>query len=369
MIRRIYIHNYRCFENFELQIAGKPSILLIGRNGSGKTTAGAALELLQKVARGVNRVRDLVSPGDFAQGRSSVPVRFEIEVELEGDVHAYSVAFEFPAGFTELRVFQESLSVNGKPVYTREQAKVHLAGEEAGGEALFHIDWHLAALPIIQTRSPKDALARFRKWLSRMLILRPIPCLIAGDSSDTTLEPEPRLANFADWFSGLIADSPSAYSVIDGYLKQLMPGFQDIRNPETGADSRSLYVHFASGNKSLRLPFSNLSDGEKCFVISAVVLAAKRADSSLFCYWDELDSHLSLDEVGHFLMSLREGFAAGGQFVATSHNPEAIRRFPAEATLLLYRRSHLEPAAVRPVSEVEVPGDLVDALIRGDVNP
>lgn len=369
MIRRIYVHNYRCFENFELPVAGQPSILLIGRNGSGKTTVGVALELLQRIARGDNRAKDLLSPEDFAQGRRDVPIRFEIEVELEGNVHAYSVAFEFPQGFKELRVFEESLRVNGAPVYTREQAEVHLAKEGSSGEALFRIDWHLVALPVIQTGSAKSALSLFRRWLSRMLILRPVPSQISGDSSSATLEPEPRLSNFADWFAGLIADSPAAYSVIDEYLKKLMPGFQDLRNPETGPDFRSLYVQFADGDKSLRLPFSSLSDGEKCFVISALVLAAKRADSRLFCYWDELDSHLSLDEVGHFLMSLRAGFAIGGQFVATSHNPEAIRRFPAEATLLLYRRSHLEPTAVRPVSEVEVSGDLVDALIRGDINP
>ena len=54
---------------------------------------------------------------------------------------------------------------------------------------------------------------------------------------------------------------------------------------------------------------------------------------------------------------------------ATSHSPEAIRRFSIENTLLLHRRSHLEPTQVRPTSELHVEGDLVDALVRDDVEP
>jgi len=37
VIRRLYVHNFRCLENFELPISGRSSALLIGTNGSGKT--------------------------------------------------------------------------------------------------------------------------------------------------------------------------------------------------------------------------------------------------------------------------------------------------------------------------------------------
>jgi len=99
------------------------------------------------------------------------------------------------------------------------------------------------------------------------------------------------------------------------------------------------------------------------------VLAANDAQGPLFCFWDEPDNYLALDEVGHFVLALRQAFQSGGQFIATSHNPEAIRRFSDENTLLLYRKSHLEPTIARPLSELQVTGDLVGALIRGDVEP
>jgi predicted ATPase len=380
MIRRLYVHNFRCFENFDLRISGLSSALLVGKNGAGKTTVGLALEILQRIARGTNRVGELVKPKDLARGRKDVPIRFEIEIELKGRIYNYVIAFEFPQGFRELRVLEEKLTLDGTPVYTRALAQVSLArtGQERERQlvagisapdryAQFHIDWHLVALPIIQQVSTSDPLFVFKEWLSRMLILRPIPSLITGNSDEETLQPNPQVTNFGAWFSGLLAYAPSAYSKIDEYLKLLMPDLKDIKNPLVAKDSRNLTIHFSDTRGSVEIPFEDLSDGEKCFMICAVVLAANQVYGPAFCFWDEPDNYLALPEVGHFVLALRKGFQSDGQFIATSHNSEAIRRFSEENTLILQRKSHLEPTVVRRIDELQVSGDLVGALIRDDV--
>jgi ABC-type multidrug transport system ATPase subunit len=108
-------------------------------------------------------------------------------------------------------------------------------------------------------------------------------------------------------------------------------------------------------------------------MICALILAANATYGPLLCFWDEPDSHLALSEVGHFVLALRRAFQSGGQFIATSHNPEAIRRFSDENTFVLSRKSHLEPTVVRPLKEVRTSGvfsgDLVGALVRGDLEP
>ncbi|HUE20918.1 MAG TPA: AAA family ATPase [Bryobacteraceae bacterium] len=265
MIRRFYVHNFRCLQNFELPLSGQPSVLLIGRNGSGKTTVGLAFWMLRKLARSVNRVGDLVKPKDFAQGRTDVPVRFEIEVELDGRIYGYIVAFGFPPDFKEPRVLEERLMVDGNPVYTREMAQVHLARAGREKEAKFLIDWHLVALPIIQEQTQKDPISVFKRWLARMLILRPIPGLIKGDSDHETRVPKTSVTNFAAWFSGLLSDAPAAYASIDKYLKGVMPDLKDIKNPLIGKDSRSLEVQFSNDLGSLTIPFEDVSVRREMF--------------------------------------------------------------------------------------------------------
>ena len=352
-----------------MPIAGRSSTLLIGQNGTGKTTIGFALEILQRIARGTNRVDELVKPKDLSRGRVDVPMRFEIEVELGASVYGYVVAFEFPKGFKELRVLDERLTVDGKPVYDREVAQVNLSRTGQEKEAKFFIDWHMVALPIIHEQSKDDPLFVFKQWLARMLILRPIPSLIRGDSIQETLQPNPQVTDFGAWFAGLVAYAPAAYSRIDYYLKQVMPDLKDIKNPLTGTDSRSLIVQFSNDQGNLSLPFEDLSDGEKCFIIWALVLGANEVYGPVFCFWDEPDNYLAPSEVGHFVLALRKALQSGGQFIATSHNIEAIRRFSDENTLVLYRSNHLEPTIIRPLDEFQVNGDLAGVLVRGDLVP
>lgn len=372
MIRRIYVHNFRCLENFELPLARLPSALLIGRNGAGKTTVGAALEVLQKIARGTNRVGDLVKPKDLTRGRADVPVRFEIEVELVDKTYAYAVAFEFPDGFRELRVSEEKLLADGRPVFTRDLAQVSLARMGRDQEAKFRIDWHLVALPIVQPQATSDPISVFRQWLANTLIFRPIPSLARGDSEVGTLQPNTQVTNIGEWFSGLLASEPSTYAKMDTYLRQVMPDLQDIKNPVIGGQYRNLMVHFSNSTGSMTLPFEDLSDGEKCFMICALTIAANDAYGPLLCFWDEPDNFLAPSEIGQSIVALRRAFQDKGQLIVTSHNPEAIRRFSDENTLILRRSSHLDPTIARSVEDIRsaggLKGDFVDALLRGDVD-
>jgi predicted ATPase len=367
MLQRLYIHNFRCLENFELPIKGISSALLIGKNGTGKSTIAHALEVLQSIGRGINRVGQLVQLKDFVRGRSNVPIRFELEVLLNDKLYKYILALELPEKFRELRVFEEQLLVSGEPIYSRKEAKVTLHNSSQNREAQFLVDWHLVALPVIQEQSETDPLRIFKTWLARMIILAPIPSSMTGDSNGETLEPKRDASNFGEWISGLLSRYPAAYTQVDKYLREIMPDIQDFLNEQIGKDSKSMIVRFEANNANLSVDFKDLSDGEKCFFLCAVVLAANQFYGPLFCFWDEPDNYLSLSEVGHFVTSLRRSFKNRGQILATSHNEEAIRKFSNENTFLLDRKSHLEPTLLRLLSDISFQGDLVDALILGDI--
>lgn len=368
MLQRLYIHNFRCLENFELNLKEMSSALLIGRNGSGKSTIASALEVFQNIGRGINRVKELVMAYDFARGRSDVPIRFEIEVLIKNDLYKYILAFDLPENLIELRVIEEQLIVTGNPIYSRKEAQIALnPREENSQEAKFMVDWHLVALPVIQEQSQTDPLHIFKTWLARTIVLAPIPRLMNGDSQGETLEPKRDMSNFGEWFSGLLSRYPAAYASIVQYLREVMPDLKDFRNEILGKDFKSTIVRFEEKDAKLSIYFKDLSDGEKCFFLGAVVLAANEAYGSLFCFWDEPENYLSLSEVGHFVTSLRRSFKNGGQILVTSHNPEAIQKFSDENTWVLDRKSHLEPTTIKLLEDVSIRGNLVDALIRDNL--
>ena len=126
MLQRLYIHNFKTFQNFELKPEGRHSSLLLGKNGAGKSSVAHALRVLQSVGRGVNRVGQLVTPRHFFGGHTAAPMRLEVDVVLQGQNFRYNLALELPEKFKELRVLEERLECEGHTVYERAQAQVSL---------------------------------------------------------------------------------------------------------------------------------------------------------------------------------------------------------------------------------------------------
>ncbi len=53
------------------------------------------------------------------------------------------------------------------------------------------------------------------------LILAPVPTLMNGDSTGETLEPDG--SNFGEWITGLFGRYPASYTLVDKYLRGVMP--------------------------------------------------------------------------------------------------------------------------------------------------
>lgn len=364
MIQRIFISHYRLFENLEIKLTDRPTVLLIGKNGVGKSTLGKALRVLQSIGRGSNRLKMLLSEDDYGGADTSRPIRIEISVKIGENRFEYALAAELPEKFNESRVFEESLMINGQAVYTRDHAEVRLANAASP----FMVDWHLVALPVVQVRGVDNPIALFKDWLSKMVIISPTPSLMNGVSDADSLEPSYDCGNFASWFGGVLSEYPASYTTVEKYLKEVLPDFQDFQNKPISDVAKRLLVRFVGDNgHPVRLDFKNLSDGEKCFFVCAIVLAANKFYGPIFCLWDEPDNYLSLSEVGHMTMALRRSFEKSGQLIVSSHNPEAIRKFSDGNTLCLDRASHREAPTARWLEDIGYQGDLVESLVRGDI--
>ena len=256
--------------------------------------------------------------------------------------------------------------MDGSSIYERVKDQLTLAKPTP---VTFSVDWFIAALPILHEKSQFDPLFIFKNWLAHAILLRPVPSLINGESEVETLQPRSDGSDLGAWFSGLMASSPDSYSVLNSYLTQLMPDLKSIKNPLVGQGSHAMEAQFSAAGATVSFPFRDLSDGEKCFIICALVLAANSAYGPLLCFWDEPDNFLAPSEVAHFIIDLRKAFHSAGQFIMTSHNIEAIRRFSDDNTFVLHRKDHFAPVGLRLLSELEVHGDLIDTILLGELEP
>lgn len=364
MIERLEAHNFRCLENFNLDLADTPSALIIGKNGSGKSTVLDCFRLFQRIGRGSSRVRELISASDFAQHRLDRPMRLAMELTLADQRFRYEIAFEWPPNFREARILDESLTLNWLNVFHRERSQIQLASGQS-----FALDWHTVALPVINQKPGERGVQDLKAFLATMMLIAPAPAQMTGYAEEPTTELEDDAANFAACLRALLGQKPAAYGPFEDYVKAVIPDFATIENVERGESGTQLIVKFErpDGPERLAVEFKSLSAGEKCFFLAAYIIAAGKTGAPVFCFWDEPDSHLSLSEVGQFILSLRKMANRGGKFVATTHNAETIRKFSRETTIVFQRKSHLEPTVVRPLAEIDHQGDLIHALIRDEI--
>jgi predicted ATPase len=364
MIERLYVHSFRCLENFTLDLTGRSSALVIGKNGAGKSTVLQCLKLFQRICRGSSRVRNLISASDFTQHRTDSPMRFEVELTLSDKRFKYEISFEWPTNFREARILDESLSVDGNVIFTRHHSQIQLPGGQT-----FGLDWHTVALPVINERPGERAIQDLKTFFATMILIAPVPAKMTGFSEEPSMELEDDAENYASCLRALLGQKPASYTVFDSHMKTVIPDFSSIENVERGESGTQLIVNFEQPNpqRSLSVEFKALSDGEKCFFLSAYIIAANTVGSTVFCMWDEPDNYLSLSEVGQFIIGLRKMTNRSGQFIATTHHPETVRKFSDETTFVLTRRSHLDPTVVRPLADFPYGGDLINALIRDEI--
>jgi predicted ATPase len=387
MLKKLSVKNYKCFENFEFTFEeDSRSILLLGKNGSGKTTFADVLEVFQRIARGEVRIGRLVpwnpdgrrgEQGDyywFATGANR-PVEFALSVQIEQDEFRYAFSLEPVEGFRELRILTEDLYQNDTPIYTRKGAQIKF---ENNKDAEFSYDWHVLFLPNYQARL-NDGIREFRLWMQNILVLAPVPSKISASSAESEQNGtigRPYLtrdcANAVSWVRYLFGRRPSIYGEVEKYLKNIWDDFKTLVNEDDNTAIKShLKIEFEDAER-LSLSLDKFSDGEKCFFISAVVIATMKDFPQTLCFWDEPNNYLALPEIQHFAQNLRLNFQKTGQLIATSHDAELINSFPESSIWVIRRENHLSPtqppervADMRKEGKIDGKEGLIHAIING----
>lgn len=342
MLRRLYIHNYKCFQNFTFEPGNVRSLLLVGKNGTGKTAIMEVLEYFQRIGRGEHRVAAIFDRDALTRWREHDICIFEIEAFVAGREYCYSLTLELPQKFTIARVTKETLTVDKKTLIERELASVSL-----NEKVDFPIDWHYFALSIIYSREENENILDFRDWLSRMLLLSPVPNMMRDVSTGESRHIDIYCENFVDYFIDQCSNTLHLYSGISDNMKNFFEDFVAIDLVRIGEISKRLDVLF--GEKKYRIRFSNLSAGEKKFILHAFVLSICSNNEDTFIFWDEPDNYLANLEVQAFIRLLRSSVNTSGQIIMTTHNKQTSLCFSKENTFLMTRKYYLLPSNIQNI--------------------
>ncbi|MDR1315479.1 MAG: ATP-binding protein [Spirochaetales bacterium] len=386
MLKRLYIHNYKCLVNFEFKMDDdeyyKHSVLSIGKNGAGKTSVAEILQIFQRIGRGQANLLPLhednveispvISKDSFSFGNDKVPLHLEIEAEISGHIYLYKVIFELLPGFSYLRVKEEILCIDGSQQFEREVADIHFSQRQ---QAPFNFDWHSIYLPAFQAREKEEnnLVGKFKHWLKRMLIISPVPRSMNAALRCRAAHLQPDCSNITDWYADLLERNPDAYGdVKSNYLKIVFPDFDGLRFEQNEFGMRYLKAYFTQEDRKTAVRFDKLADGEKCVILAALVIAANQADhDSILCFWDEPDNFLALSEIEHFISILKKRFLQKGQIIMTTHSPETVVRFSEDNTYIFFRNDHVSPTRVKTVSQwrkgANFEGNFITAWRLGDV--
>lgn len=363
MFKKIYIHNYKCFQNFEFNLDYEKSLLILGKNGTGKSTLLNIIKILRDIIAYDNRLSIFFNKEDFFNLKEPIILNFIIDIhELE---YEYKLSISYPDNFYEPKIESEILLVNNTPIYKRDnEGTVFLDNSE------FIVDWHSVALPVLFPRTHsinRERIDKFKEYLSNILILAPIPSQIESDTYADGRFLEKNAMNFCSWLNEILNTEPSFYSDLTSTVKKIIPDFSKFVFENYGV-FKQLNVFFTKDKGKLKLSFDKLSDGEKLFFIfAAIITLSIDEDKNFCCFWDEPENYISLSVLQNIIQFFRAKFefSSNKQLFFTSHNPEVMNVFSNENIYYIYRDSHLTPSRIKNLKNEN--NSIVDLLKYGGI--
>src|SRR5262245_30915153 len=115
MLKRIYADNFRCLVNFELRFDRVN--LLLGENGTGKTTVFEVLYRLQQFLAGNAKVLNVFPSTELTRWQSSPSQRFELNLSVEDREYTYCLTIEHDEDRRKARIKKETLLFDGKSLF------------------------------------------------------------------------------------------------------------------------------------------------------------------------------------------------------------------------------------------------------------
>ena len=338
MLKRLYVDNYRCLVNFEVQF--DELTLLLGPNGSGKSSVLDVLYSLRELLGGTARITDpeIFPRRTLTRWQSRRVQVFEADVELGRDTFRYRLEIEHDRETPRARIVREELLAGGEPLFRFVEGVVHLFRDDHSEGPQFRADWSVSDLGRVPPTEDNQRLTRFLEFARKMLICGLYPRSFATESRSEDVLLTRDGANFSAWYRHALQERQDLVPRYQQALEEVIEGFQGIRLEKVGQDARAFTLIF--GDKSrYELKLDEISDGQRALV-ALYALIHITAGQGYTLLLDEPDNYVALAEIQPWLMALSDACGTSvPQAILCSHHPELIDYLGADRGLLLTRET------------------------------
>lgn len=371
MIKRLYVDNYKCFVNFDLNF--RSLTLLLGRNGAGKTSILDIMFALRELLSGRVKVSDAeIFPANTLTAWQTQKLQtFEVEVNIDNEVFLYRLVVEQNQAERMVRIQEESLKDEERNyLFNCQLGEVQLYRDNLTPGPKYSVDWLESALARIPSRHDNTRLTKFLDFMRGVVVCGMYPASFQAEivEHEETLSRD--ASNFAAWYQHQQLENPGSIEKFKRKLEEVIDGFDGARLEKTGAIRRALRISFLGDCKQkYELSLNEISDGQRA-LLALYALTELSSGMKNPLYLDEPENYVALAEIQPWLVELSDRCGESiPQAVICSHHPELIDYLGSSHGVLLNRE---QSGATRIVdlsdevySDVEVGLKLSQVIARG----
>ncbi len=349
MLKRLYIDNFRCLVNFELNF---DSInLFLGGNGTGKSTVFEVLQKIQRFVSGDFKVEAIFKSSECTRWQKIPIQRFEVEISGNSGDYKYELAIEYKQD--KSRVKYERLWFDNQPLLKFESGEVQLFQDDYSLGSVYPFDWSRSILPSLVSRDDNTKLTWFKERMERFIIVKIIPNLMVDGSDREETQLSLHMENFVSWYRYLSQDQGKIAQLMIA-LKEVLDGFVSFKFERFSEAHRVLKLRFSPESSQQGLMdyrFDELSDGQKVLIALYTLLYGTQSEDYTLCI-DEPANFLALPEIQPWLTQLYDLCSEQKmQALLISHHPELINYLLASPIGYWFERQSNIPVRVKKIGQ------------------
>ncbi len=339
MITRLRVKNYRCFEDFDW--TPDQICLLIGQNGTGKSTLFGLLEELRRMLGGEKSVSDIFNFVACKRGALGAAEEAEIKVQLE--IESARTAFFYEIAVLvrvngKLHQVSESLLRDGKPILLVRDGSVEQHSFQAQNDGVleFQLETRSSALSSVGDRKGEDSVAAFRAAFASVFVFKANPAQILPVSDrehHSSMEADGR--NLVGWMNSKMKHEANLFASFEQDLMHCIPGLEGLKFHDVGEQFVAMQLIFDGGAGTVS--FGEISDGQKVLVALCAVARLQDPIPSVLLL-DEPENFLALAEIQPLIHRMLDAAQANGtQLIIASHHPELFNELAKDYGIVLSR--------------------------------